>query len=284
MKKTALFTLTSIFSISSLTAKPFLTDYAQSLFKSVKTLLKKQDPVVVPARQAPTINVGYLSLKESIKQYEEIVYKLKAFADNDVIDIILIDLKCGGGLPGASQIIGEFIMHIKTAKPVIAFVSEYAFSGGYLIASSCSHIIAPSVADIGSIGSVIEFDQGAAKDPTHVVIKSGKYKAYAYDQDGKLTEDHRNILQENVDETAFAFFNHVARCRNIPVEDIKNFEARCFSGFQSLKIGLIDQVGTLHDVIKKISEMVSDKQKKSFEQVAFINTDNVAFATFDLNE
>ena len=70
----------------------------------------------------------------------------------------------------------------------------------------------------------------------------------------------------------------------LSVEDIKNFEARCFSGFQSLKIGLIDQVGTLHDVIKKISEMVSDKQKKSFEQVAFINTDNVAFATFDLNE
>lgn len=232
-----------------------------------------------PAQEAPTIKVGYLAITKDIGHFEEDFMKLKKFADDPKIDAIIIVINSLGGSPGDSVILSEYIYEIKKSKPVIAFVANSGTSGAYLIACACTTIIASEMSVVGSIGGV----HGQTNKDKYVYITSGKYKRPKFIDEGKaFDKDFEEYMQEYVNDHAATFIKKVALYRNLDAEFIKSLEAKCFTESQGIKIGLIDQIGTISDLIAKTVELVSEKTKKSYKKLNCITNKNEIYASFDL--
>ncbi len=202
------------------------------------------------------INIGYLSLTDTITDFNETVKKLKTLAEDPTIDIIVLNINSPGGSPGSSQIISDFITWVKQIKPVIAFISDYGTSGAYWIAAACTHIIAPESAFIGSIGVVHELP----KKNKSISFTAGKYKRAHYLADGIIDPDDVEKIQERLDLMYDIFCAAISKLRSIPIETIKGLEAQVFLGAQALELGLIDQNGTIRDVFDAAVNLTREKK------------------------
>ncbi len=196
-------------------------------------------------QKSESISIGYISLTEAISDFNEIVKKLKLLAEDATIDGIVLHINSPGGSPGSSQIIADFITWVRKTKPVIAFISDSGTSGAYWIAAACTHIIAPESALIGSIGVVQEFPK---KNKT-LSFTAGRYKRAHYLADGVIDPEDVEKIQERLDSMYDIFCKAVAQLRSVDVETIKALEAQVFLGTQALELGLIDQTGTIQDVL-----------------------------------
>jgi signal peptide peptidase SppA len=202
------------------------------------------------------INIGYLSLTDTITDFNETVKKLKILAEDPTIDVIVLNINSPGGSPGSSQIIADFIVWVKQTKPVIAFISDSGTSGAYWIAAACSYIIAPESAIIGSIGVVHELP----KKSKTISFTAGKYKRPHYLADGVIEQHYVDKVQERLDLMYDIFCENIAKLRSISVQTIKNLEAQVFLGIQALELGLIDQNGTIRDVFEAAVMLTRDKK------------------------
>jgi protease-4 len=223
--------------------------------------------------------VGYVAIKDTIVDYTNYYPSIKKFADNPSIDCILLDINSGGGSASVAQIIAELINKIKEIKPVIVFISGTACSAAYWITAAASHSIATSLAEVGSIGVAWQAVQDQNFLKTYIV--SGKYKV-PYTNTGELIDDEiKAHIQKEIDRDAEEFFSFVATARAIPFNTVKDFQAKVFSGRTAAELGLIDEVGALDAVIKKITKDIEDKNGSSYHTIELINSDNVVISTFD---
>lgn len=284
MKRILFFLVLTTLPLAPAHAHKTVSDRAQELIANIKSLFKK------PAAQAPeapaifeeknlSINVGYLAIKDAITEYSHYFTALKAFADNPEIDCILLDINSSGGSIATAEILAELIKNIQATKPVICFISDMGCSAAYLIASAASYIIAPESAQIGNIGAIMTFSLD--KNVTHIFITSGKHKAPLYKNKTELDEEDRKYRQEYIDKLAEVFFSKVATSRNLSIETIKNLHAKMFLGNDSLAHGLIDQIGTHNEVIKKITTAIETKNNCVYNKVVFIQADNTILTTFN---
>ncbi|MBY0109810.1 MAG: S49 family peptidase [Candidatus Babeliaceae bacterium] len=202
------------------------------------------------------VNIGYISLTDAITDFNELVKKLKNFAEDSTIDTIILHINSPGGSPGSSQIIADFITWVKQTKPVIAFISDSGTSGAYWIAAACTYILAPETAIIGSIGVAHELPK---KNKT-LSFTAGKYKRPHYLADGVIDPDDQKKIQERLDLMYDIFCKSIATLRSIPVETLKSLEAQVFLGVQARELGLIDQNGTIRDVFDVAVDLTKNKK------------------------
>lgn len=209
-----------------------------------------------PRNDPTSLNIGYITLDQPIESFGEIVKQVKKHTDDSSIDCIILHINSPGGRPGSSQIIADFIAESKRIKPIIAFISDSGTSGAYWVAAACSYIIAPSSAIVGSIGVVSEYP----KKNKAIAFTAGKYKRVNYLADGVIAADDAENIQERLDKTYDVFCENIAQLRSIPVETLKSFEAQVYLGEDALKLGLIDQVGTIKDVFEYVTSIFADKK------------------------
>jgi signal peptide peptidase SppA len=222
-----------------------------TLYATASVQLLKSD-----YQKREALNIGYISLTDTITDFNEIVKKLKNLAEDPAIDVIVLHINSPGGSPGSSQIISDFITWVKQIKPVIGFISDSGTSGAYWIAAACSHIIAPESAIIGSIGVVHELP----KKNKSISFTAGKYKRAHYLADGVIDPDDVERIQERLDLMYDIFCTAISKLRAIPIETIKSLEAQVFLGIQALELGLIDQNGTIRDVFDVAISMTQNKK------------------------
>lgn len=145
----------------------------------------------------------------------------------------------------------------KTGRPVYTYMASEAASGGYYISAASDKIYANRNCWTGSIGVTM----GSVYDLTGlmkkmgvkaVAIHAGKNKAMGSPTE-KLTAEQKKILQGLVDEAYEQFTGIVSKERRIPLPETKKLaDGRVYTARQALKNGLIDEIGTLDDVIKAI--------------------------------
>ncbi len=191
---------------------------------------------------------------------EETTARLREAADNPNIRAVVLRLNSPGGTAAASQEVSEAVVRLRQAgKPVVASMGDMSASGAYWIASHADTIVANPASITGSIGVIIQtthltglYDMLGIETQT---FKSGPHKDMG-SPDRMPTPEEQAIFQGMVDDIYAQFVTVVARGRNLPEDQVRELaDGRIFTGRQAYELGLVDQLGDLHDAVRTAAEL-----------------------------
>lgn len=209
------------------------------------------------------INVGSLSITGQVMESGSFVKHLHEFIKDDSVKGILIKIDSGGGAAGSGQALYEEIYRCK--KPVVVYVENMCGSTAYYAAIAADHIIATGTSIVGSVGALISAPNvKGLLDSIHVQINdihSGDFKTVG-SSTNEFTDADRAYLKAITDDSYDQFIHDVAQCRDLDLA--KHFEwanGRMFTGRQACAIGLIDEVGSYSDALKKMRELLNTEEE-----------------------
>ncbi len=246
----------------------------------VKTLKKSDDDNQIAIVYAQGNIVDGKGDENSIggDKYAKIFRELRE--DNDVKAIVL-RINSGGGSALASEVMWREISLTKAVKPVIVSFGDVAASGGYYIACNSDRIFAQPNTITGSIGvfGLIPNGQKLLNDKLSVTFDEVRITKHGVMNVGykPLDEFESKFIQRSIDSTYETFLTRVANGRKQTFAQIEEkAEGRVWSGVQAIKIGLVDEIGSLDDAvsyaakkanIKAINTVNYPKEKELIEKV-----------------
>lgn len=210
-------------------------------------------PVIGPINSGKNAG-GMLSASQAVYDIELIEYLLKAAADKSVKAVVLrIDSPGGSAL--ASDNIWEAVRIVAAQKPVVASMGDVAASGGYYIASAADYIYADANTITGSIGVVggkMVLGDGLNKIGIHSDgIKLGE-NAGMLSPFHPFTENEQAVILRSMKNIYQLFLQRVSTSRKIKTETVAKYaEGRIWTGAQAAEHGLVDEMGTANDAVKK---------------------------------
>lgn len=187
--------------------------------------------------------------------YEAIVCRVKCALEYDPKPTALVFRieSPGGVVAGLNETVLKLQRMSKESKvPFIAYVDEMAASAAYAICCSCSEILAPPSAIIGSVGVISTLGSQAKRDAAdgydYVIITSGKRKADGHPH-AVITDDAVKAETARNSELASQFFALAGKARKMKPDALRALEAAIYLGKGAKKVGLIDDVMGLDDVL-----------------------------------
>ncbi len=200
-------------------------------------------------------NVGKFKQGIDFAGQEDIISK--AFALKKA-PCVAITINSPGGSPVQSHLIYNFIRQQakKNKKKVIVFAEDVAASGGYLIACAGDEIYANSSSIIGSIG-VIYSSFGFTELIKKVGIErrihtAGKNKSTLDPFLDEKKEDIERLKSIQLDlHKDFIDVVEKSRGSKIKKTDIELFSGEFWSGSKAKSLGLIDDIGDAHQILKE---------------------------------
>lgn len=175
----------------------------------------------------------------------DIVEKYIDNANQDgAVSEIVLDIDSPGGFVSG---LGAVTAAIETsAKPIRSHATGDAYSAAYWLGVSASGgFTASPYSGVGSIGVYVEhFDESRALEDGGIkssIFKSGFWKG-AFSSYRPLSDREADRLQQDVDESARAFFDHVASKRSLTSLQVERLDGDFFSARRGLELGLIDAI------------------------------------------
>lgn len=174
-------------------------------------------------------------------------------ADPRALGVVLY-VDSPGGSAVASDLIHREIEALE--KPVVAFFSEVAASGGYYVAAPAREIVARALTITGSIGVV-----SARPSIEGVVTRVGARVETIRTADHadflsplrNLTDAERAIFERHVERFYRTFLGVVAKGRKRDVAAIEPLaEGRVWSGRDAKEVGLVDHTGGLDVAVERL--------------------------------
>lgn len=181
---------------------------------------------------------------------------LETVRDEDKIKGVVVRIDSPGGSAIASEVIWQGLQRVAEKKPVWISVGSMAASGGYYIAVGGDTIYAAPSSIVGSIGVVGgKFAIGGVYDKLkiNIVERSRGPIAALMSSSDTWSSKERELIGERMTETYELFAQRVSDAReDADLDEIA--EGRLFSGEQAKKLGMVDEVGGLHDAITDLAE------------------------------
>lgn len=205
--------------------------------------------------------VAIVDVHGVIKNSSDVIRQLRKYAEDGSIPAVVLHIDSPGGGAAASQEIHEEVGKLKEkGKKVIASMGSVAASGGYYIACAADTIVANPATLTGSIGVIFQFavfeELFKKVGVKYEVVKRGEIKDIG-SMDRSMTERERKSLQSVVDDTYDQFVDVIVAGRDLERDQVlKIADGSIFTGSQAKELGLVDELGNLHDAIKIAGEMV----------------------------
>ena len=177
----------------------------------------------------------------------KVIRDLRKLKDNDDVKAVVLRVNSPGGSAFASEQIWYAVKELKTKKPVIVSMGDYAASGGYYISCGADTIVAEPTTLTGSIGifgmvpNVNELTDkiGLSYD----VVKTNKYADFGNIM-RPFSEGEKALLQMMVAEGYDTFITRCAEGRHTTKEAIEKIaEGRVWTGEAAKELGLVDELG-----------------------------------------
>ena len=211
-------------------------------------ILTMAGPVAVIAIEGTLVHKGaWLDTYSGETSYEGIQTQvLRAMRDDRVRGVVFEVDSFGGEVSGAFDT-AEMIAELSAAKPTIAILTDYALSGGYLLAAAARQIVLPETGYAGSIGVIsmhVDYSRAIENDGMRVtVISSGARKA---DRSPfkPIGADVIARIQDDLDDGRELFAATVAKYRGRRLSKTAALatEADVFRGEAAVEAGLADGV------------------------------------------
>lgn len=179
----------------------------------------------------------------------------KAFASPNV-EAVVLEIDSPGGSPLEAERIYSALDAERKAnpKPVVAVINNVGASAAYMVAMHCDQIYAGRYSLVGSIGAVIstwDFHRALQRmDVSQKVYASGELKAMLNPYvPGTEAADRK--AQDLVRGIADQFVADMVEKRGKKLAKGVNFASgEVWGGRQAHQLGLVDEVGTLEDVLR----------------------------------
>jgi ClpP class serine protease len=150
---------------------------------------------------------------------------------------------------GSSALINEASKLIaQSTKPIIAYVSTMAASGGMWLASAAKEIVVDETAILGSIGVVSQI-RGKTEEGTLEIVSSNAPDK----RPDTATDEGKAVIQRMVDDMETVFVNAVAKNRNLDTKQVTDLRGGVLIGQKAIQAGLADHVGTLEGLISELN-------------------------------
>jgi len=201
--------------------------------------------------------VAVIEIKGIITDSMEVNAAIRDYAARDDVKAVVLRINSPGGAVGPSQEIYREVQRLSNKKKVVASMGAVAASGGYYIAVAADKIVANPGTITGSIGVIVEFmnteELFKKIGLKGTVIKSGKFKDTGSPL-RELTEADKKLLGDVVADIHSQFVAAVAEGRRMKPQDVLPIaDGRIFSGAQAMRLGLVDQLGSLEDAIGEVA-------------------------------
>ena len=172
---------------------------------------------------------------------------LRKLKDNDDVKAVVLRVNSPGGSAFASEQIWHAVKELKTKKPVIVSMSDYAASGGYYISCAVDTIVAEPTTLTGSIGifGMVPNVKGLTDKIglTYDVVKTNKYSDFGNIM-RPFNEGEKALLQMTITEGYNTFIGRCAEGRHMTKEAIEKIaEGRVWTGEAAKELGLVDELG-----------------------------------------
>ena len=184
----------------------------------------------------------------------KVIRDLRKLKENDDVKAVVLRVNSPGGSAFASEQIWYAVKELKTKKPVIVSMSDYASSGGYYISCGADTIVAEPTTLTGSIGifgmvpNVKELTDkiGLSYD----VVKTNKYADFGNIM-RPFSEGEKALLQMMVAEGYDTFITRCAEGRHTTKEAIEKIaEGRVWTGEAAKELGLVDELGGIDKALE----------------------------------
>ncbi len=184
------------------------------------------------------------------------IKNLRKAAEDDNVAAIIVRIDSPGGSVIASDEIWEELKRTKVKRPdvpIYASMADVAASGGFYMAVGCDSIIAHPTTITGSIGVILSIPNlsglmnnlGVSSDTI-----STTNSAQFLNGTMPFSQTDKDKLYSMSQKIYFRFLGKVAQHRNMPVDELRQYaKGRVWTGEDAFKLGLIDKLGGLQDVI-----------------------------------
>ncbi|MEY5134049.1 MAG: hypothetical protein RLZZ198_2053 [Bacteroidota bacterium] len=236
-------------------------DYAQNAFYENQVLIQAETAsvAVILAEGEVAVDGDGVSSKKLCRLFEKV-------RNDDDIKAVVFRINSPGGSALASEEIWREVMLTQKKKKVYVSMGDVAASGGYYIATPADRIFAEPTTITGSIGvfgmipytgKMLENKLGITFDRVqthnHSVMSTNR----------KLTPEELAMVQNEVNGIYSQFMNRVAKGRSLSVARVNQIaRGRVWTGKDALSIGLVDELGSLTDVINFAKREIKDKDAK----------------------
>lgn len=236
-------------------------DYAQNAFYENQVLIQAETAsvAVILAEGEVAVDGDGVSSKKLCRLFEKV-------RNDDEIKAVVFRINSPGGSALASEEIWREVMLTQKKKKVYVSMGDVAASGGYYIATPADRIFAEATTITGSIGvfgmipytgKMLENKLGITFDRVqthnHSVMSTNR----------KLTPEELAIVQNEVNGIYSQFMDRVAKGRSLSVARVNQIaRGRVWTGKDALSIGLVDELGSLTDVINFAKRAIKDKDAK----------------------
>lgn len=189
---------------------------------------------------------------------EALARTLRQAMEDPNVGSIVFDIDSPGGSVSGVPELADVIFKARGQKPMTAVSNTLMASAAYWAFSGVDEIVVSPSSDTGSIGVFSEhYDFSKAYEMEGIsptIVRAGKYKAEFIDTE-PLADEAKAELQRRVDECYDMFTKAVARGRGVSVGDVrKGFgEGRVLSAKDAVASGVADKIGTLDEVIARLS-------------------------------
>ncbi len=204
-----------------------------------------------------TSGEGYSSPSGAPVLASETVSKaLRDAAEDSDIAAIVFRIDSPGGSAFASDVVWEATQAARAkGKPLIASFSDVAASGGYLAAAGANAIIASPGSITGSIGVLVVRPVIAGLleklEIGSEVITRGAH-ADLQVASRPLSPESRERLRREVNSVYELFVKRVADGRPLDAPGVDAVgRGRVWTGAQAVEIGLVDELGGLHEAVTR---------------------------------
>ena len=169
------------------------------------------------------------------------------------VKALVLRISSPGGSGIASDVIREKLKRISEKIPVVVSMSDVAGSGGYLVSLGARTIVADPMTLTGSIGIVYgKFDVSGLKKKLGIsteLMPSSKH-SLMYSSARGFTKDEEKRLDEMMRIYYDTFVDSVSEGRNMDRARVESVAGgRVWTGAQAKELGLVDELGGLHDAI-----------------------------------
>jgi protease-4 len=213
----------------------------------------------------------------------------KAKVDNR-IKAILLDIDMSGVGWGKAEEIRDAIADFRSSgKPVYAYI-EFGLNKEYYIATACNKVFVPPPGElfINGLAADVMFFRGSL-DKLGIypdIYQIGKYKS-AGDMftQKKMTDAHREYVNELLDDLFNRYVNTIAHDRNkTPDEVRKLIDDAPYNAQKAKEVGLIDETAYRDDVEKQLKKLLGYKDSDSFVPVRAADYRDVSPESLGLNK
>ena len=162
-----------------------------------------------------------------------------------------------------------------TGRPIYAYFSHMAASGGYYIGCVADYIMANRNCTTGSIGVIMGpvytltglFEKYGIESTS---ITAGKNKNM-FNINEPITAEQRQIIQDYINEAYDQFTGIVAKERSLPIERVRELaDGRIYTAKQALEIKLIDKICGYDEAVDYMKSELYNDSGIALEYVEYV--------------